>query len=282
MLITEMHVEFDIALDRISSLDRPDFKPHERDIYLNKAIMLYLKDNYYVDAAAKKGFETNQKVITALGNLHVKSPELQPGIAPVLLSNGRYELKLSSLGNNIGGRYFRYLYATKIVVEIIKDGCSQLCEIRLNQIDDLKLKYTEPSWQWCRVLANFGKSSAYAGTTTISGTTSSYYSETLLNSNLNLNNTLQSLYLDTTNSKGVSQFTISTAYISYIKYPNRVFAGGYNHIDNMSTSSSAQIHCDLDDSVHPKIVEIAANLAKLDIESQLVTKKGTDALSQDN
>jgi hypothetical protein len=79
------------------------------------------------------------------------------------------------------------------------------------------------------------------------------------------NDRLQSLYLDTTDSSGTQQFTASAACISYIKYPNRVFIGGYNHIDKHSVSAGTQIQCDIDEGFHQDIVQMAIQLALKDI-----------------
>ena len=87
------------------------------------------------------------------------------------------------------------------------------------------------------------------------------------------NDQLQSLYLDTTDMYGVSQFDVVNAYISYIKYPNRVFIGGYNHIDKHSTSTSLPIHCDIDEGFHQDIVEIAVKLASRDIMGGINTEQ---------
>ena len=77
------------------------------------------------------------------------------------------------------------------------------------------------------------------------------------------NDQLQSLYIDTTDINGVQQFDVVDACISYIKYPNRVFIGGYDHIDKQSTLTDPQIQFDIDEAFHEKIVRIAVDLARM-------------------
>ena len=113
MRIDQMHYNFELELDRVASNDRPDFMPWEIDEYLNKGISTFVKTRYSVSNKLKVGFETNQKRIDELSSLHIKSPELQPPIVPIDLGNGRYEVRLNNLGDNINGQYFRYLFEKK-------------------------------------------------------------------------------------------------------------------------------------------------------------------------
>ena len=240
MLIDEMHYRFDLTLDRVASQDRPDFYANEKDDYLNRAILKFVKDRYGADNEKKFGFETNQERISNLMTLHIKSPELQPGINPLALTNGLYEVRLSSL-------LYRYLFLTSAKVLIKKGECTKTIDYTSWQIDDRKTVFSDASFEWSRVLANFGKS-------TLSTTT---------------NKELPSLYFDTRNKKGVPQFTIETVYLNYIKYPNRVCLGTYKHIDDTSPSATTPVtHCDIDDGFHDEIVNIAVELAYKDIQDQ--------------
>ena len=91
-----------------------------------------------------------------------------------------------------------------------------------------------------------------------------------------------SLYLDTTDNMGVQQYNVVRAFISYIKYPNRVFIGGYDHIDKHSTSSTEPIHCDLDESFHDEIVRIAVNLSQSSVQDMQGYQISTKQVSDDN
>lgn len=274
MRIDQMHYNFKMELDRVASNDRPDLMPWEIDEYLNKAILKFVKLRYNYNDSIKSGFETNQERIEELSSLHIKSPELQPAIIPTYLGNGRYEFRLNDLGNNINGQYFRYLFLTKAIITVQKNNCTKKLDLIAWQIDDKKTAFNASSWNWNRVLGNFGKSlfptpptsNATIGDTmdytanliTGSGTTERYN-----------NDMLKSLYVDATNKYNEIEFDVVDAQISYIKFPNRVFIGGYNHIDKHSPSNSPQVHCDLDDSFHDEIVRLAVGLAQEDLQDQL-------------
>lgn len=241
MLIDEMHYVFELGLDRVASQDRPDMYPNEKDNYLNRAIIEFTKDRYgFVEANRKLGFETDQERISNLTNLHIKSPMVQPALVPIDLGNGHYEVRLSSLAH-------RYMYLTAAELKIRKGVCDKSLRHTAWQIDDLKTVYSDPSFDWGRVHANFGKSTN--------------------NSTSNIN--LGSIYFDTNNKHGVQEFEILQVCINYIKYPNRVCIGTYKHIDDQSADPLTAItHCDIDDIFHDEIVNIAVEMAFKDIQDQ--------------
>jgi hypothetical protein len=262
MRIDQMHYNFELGIDRVASNDRPDFMPWEIDEFLNSAIMEFLKSRYNFNQE-RRGFEVDQYRISELSNLHIKSPELQPAVTPVNLGNGLYEVRLDSLGNNINGQFFRYLFLTKAIITIRKGDCDKKITLNLHQTDDLKTVFNQPDWNWGQIHGMFGKSTV----TTIPvpvpapNTDSPDFTIDLLPTTRFNNDQLQSLYLDTTDVDGTQQYQVVNACISYIKYPNRVFVGGYDHIDLHSDSSSDPIHCDLDEAFHKDIVDIAVALA---------------------
>lgn len=271
MRIQEMHYKFDLWLDRVASNDRPDFMPWEKDDYINTAIWLFIKERYGIASQTVRGFETDEARIDQLKTLHIKSPELQPAITPINLGNGRYEFRLNSLGNNISGQYFRYLFLTDGVIKIRKDGCTKNIGLTQWQIDDDKTAFNASSWKWNRVLVNFGKSTfitppAQSPVTADSPdvTASLITNYNLINERYN-NDLLASIYVDSTNRNWVQEFEVVEACISYIKYPNRVFYGGYDHIDKQSVNTSEPIHCDLDEAFHDEIIRIAVHLAQGDV-----------------
>jgi len=69
MTIEEMHNEFDITLDKISSSSYQELEPWEKDFYLNEAQMRIIKQRYSGKNTYRKGFEENQKRIDDLKNL---------------------------------------------------------------------------------------------------------------------------------------------------------------------------------------------------------------------
>jgi hypothetical protein len=269
-----MHYGFLIELDRVAANDRPDMMPWEIDDYLNRAILKFIKTRYSFNDQTKRGFETDQSRIDSLGSLHIKSPELQPAVTPLIVGSGLYEMPLNTLGNNISGQYFRYMFLTKLRVLITKDNCLKTIDATPWQIDDSKTLYTQPSWKWGRVHSNFGKSSFVTTPNSNAGTLDSMdYTANIVTgtppNQRNNNDELKSVYLDTNNKLGKQEFEIVELYPSYIKRPNRVFIGGYNHIDGHSTNSSPAIHCDLDSAFHDEIVTLAVSLAAQDIQDQL-------------
>lgn len=237
MLIDEMHFRFNKGLDRVASQDRPDFYPNEIDDYLNRAILEFIKDRYGFNQK-KQGFETSQERISNLMNLHIKSPGPQPALTPTEISSGIYELQLSQLAY----RYFVLTYA-RVVIE--KNNCTHSIDATNWHIDDSKNMYNEPSYDWKRVHANFGKSTNTA----------------------TQNIDIPSIYFDCNDKNEVKKFNIKEVYVSYVKTPDRVCLGTYKHIDDQSPSAiSAIVHCDLDDSFHDEIVNIAIQMAQADIQ----------------
>lgn len=259
MNIESIHYEFKLRYDKLDSKDKPDLLPWQIDIFINRGIAKFMIEKYDIENPLKRGFETDQKRISQLSSLHIKSPELQPAITPINLGNGKYEVLLDALGNNISGQYFRYMFATKIEAIIRKKGCSKKVTVILHTSDSEKTSYSDGSWIWDRVLGSFGRSrfvfphpdhnlNRLDSTDTVAA---------LEFGNRYNNDKLSSLYLDTTNIYNVPQFDIDAVFVSYIKYPNRVFIGGYDHPDKLSTATSPPVHCDIDDLFHHRIIDIA-------------------------
>jgi hypothetical protein len=278
MRIEQMHYNFELGIDRVASNDRPDFMPWEIDEHLNNAIYKFLKDRYKINEQ-KEAFEVNQYRLSELSNLHIKSPELQPAIIPTSLGSGKYEVRLDNLGNNISGQYFRYLFLTKAEITIQKGLCTKKVRLKLYQSDDDKTFYDQPDWDWDVIHGSFGKSnfttlpeSSPVVDDKMDVTAIILDDPNLVTEKFN-NDRLQSLYLDTTNMKGVSQFDVVNACISYIKYPNRVFIGGYDHIDKHSDNTTLQIQCDIDEAFHQDIVDIAVKLASANIMGGINTEQ---------
>lgn len=272
MKIQQMHYNFKLELDRVDSLDRPDFYPWQVDEYLNKAILLFAKQRYKVDPRIRKGFETDQARISELANLHIKSPGLQPPVAPIKLSDGLYEVRLDDLGNDIDGQYFRYMYMTEAYVKARKDGCTKNIGLTLWQSDDDSTMYADPSWKWRRCLGQFGRSTVVHPHPDPNRDIDDEndFNADLNNNNRFSNDRIGSLFIRTkSNARNTEEFVPEQVYISYIKYPNRVFIGGYDTVDGLYKSNSRRVHCDLDEAFHDEIVRLAVQLAREDIQDQL-------------
>ena len=254
MLIDEMHYEFDLRLDRVSSQDRPDFYDNEKDSYFNRAIDSFVKDAYGSDNPKKAGFETSQEKISNLMTLHIKYP-VQPTITPVSHGNGLYEIRLRDLA-------FTYLFLTSARVTIEKDDCTKTIDHKNWQIDDRKNTFNEPSFDWGRVHANFGRSSLGSL----------------------VNEDLYSIYFDATNYNDVPQFSITSIQLNYIKIPDRVCLGTYIHIDDKVTvgpATSALVNCDIHENFHDEIVEVAVMYAFKDIQDQFGYQASQQTIKED-
>lgn len=284
MRIDQMHYNFDLEVDRIASNANPYFAPWEKDEYLNKAIWKFLKDRYKIDPRTKKGFETDQSRISQLATLHIKSPELQPAVEATKLDNGIYEVNLDLLGDDINGQFFRYLFLTNGYIKARKGNCETYIDITQWQSDDDVTIYTDSSWTWRRVTANFGKST-YNHPVIDQNVVRDDSNDTTALLDVNnrySNDKSMSLYFNTLTKYFEEEFEVLEVYLSYIKYPNRVFIGGYDHIDTLSRSDSPQIHCDIDDGFHDEIVRIAARLALGDIQDQLGLQIGLQKTLEDS
>jgi len=269
MLIDEMHYEFKLLFNNIDSQDDRILEKWEIDQYLNMAIRLKFIEKYVPSKLNKNSFESVQKRISELETLHIKSPEKQPGLVPFNLGGGRYELMMDSLGNNVNTEYYRVAFPTKIYLDISKNGCvSKMIEGQIVEIDDRKTKYTEPSFKWKRASCNFGMST-YKFPHTTSSIGDPDFTINLFPSSRFNHDKLNSLYIDTNDMNNVSQFKVDKVYVSYLRYPNRVFSGGYDHIDQYSNDTDAQIHCDLPEWLHSEIIRSAVKLAKTASLNQL-------------
>lgn len=263
-----MHYEFDLEMDRVSSHDRPYFTPWEKDSYLNKAIFKFLKDRYGYDNRIKRGFETDQARISQLSSLHIKSPELQPPVRPEQLRDGYYELRLNSLGEDINGQFFRYLYLTDITVLARKGACTKYIGASLKQTDDMDTVYNVASWKWRRCPVQLGRSNFIHphpdGNPGILDEND--FNAKLIHRNRYNNDELSSIFFYTYNLDKEVEFEIEEAYVSYIKYPNKVFIGGYDTLDGLYKSTSNPVNCDIDDAFHDEIVRLAVQYARQDVQ----------------
>ena len=235
MIILGMHAQFDLEVDRIASGNSPDFNRREKDDYINKAIWIFVNLGY--DPKKTKpsgGFETRQFNIDALRTLLIKFPTEQPALVPTEFERGIWELPLSTLE-------YEYLHFIRGQASIVKNNCKKLVSFDLLEHDDDYTNYNKPSYKWGRIITRFGKSS-FSPTTP-------------------LNKEKGSIYFETAN-----EFDIENVRIEYLKYPDKVFVGGYNEINGVYSSTDATVDCDIDSAYHPEIVSIAAREAMRDIQ----------------
>jgi hypothetical protein len=69
MDISQMHIAFDLLLDKVNSLQYPSFLPEEKDFFFNQAIRKFVKTRYSGVNSKREGFEQSQKRIDDLRTL---------------------------------------------------------------------------------------------------------------------------------------------------------------------------------------------------------------------
>jgi hypothetical protein len=69
MTISEMHTAFSLLLDKVNSLQYPNFLPEEIDFFLNQAIRKFVRTRYSGMNPKREGFEQSQKRIDDLRTL---------------------------------------------------------------------------------------------------------------------------------------------------------------------------------------------------------------------
>lgn len=227
-----MHYSFRGAVDKIHGLTNDDFVPAQIDWLLNLAQLIEIKKRYMPHNLVRKGFEGSQKRIDDLVVLHVKSPQKQPGITPTLLpdsflDNNVYECKLEDLE-------FQYMFLTGLRASISNSSCSK--DIGLDQIEEDDLSeglinsFKRPDFNWGKCLFTIDASSE---NTDAPG----------------------SIYIYS------GDFSVTKVFPSYLRYPRKVFIGGYDSLDGAYEAADAAVSCELPEIIHDNIVNTAAELA---------------------
>jgi hypothetical protein len=229
MNIREMHFDFLLKLDKISTQYREGFNPADIDWLLNEAQRVFINRRYSINNNHKRGFEATQKRIDDLSAIHIKYP-VQPEMS-LTEHSGVYELPLSELEYN-------YLHMTRGEVQVIEEYCDpSWAVIKLVQSDDLshalKNPYTSSSKE--EILANFGKSS-------------------------DITEVGVSLYLYPS-----GYYSLGNIKLEYLREPLRMSLGGYINLDGDLESPQ---NCELSNITHPEIVDIAVDIAAGITENQ--------------
>lgn len=229
--VSQLHYEFKQELDKVDTSTRPDFLPHQVDIYLNKGIRGWFKDQYDTKRDGR-GFELSEKQIQKLADFHVLSPQVQAGIIPTLVATNIYEINLSDLDEDIA-------FITKVTVDIAKDGCEvENRRAVFYPTNNTPNFYKRSSWKWRAVYYSVGGS---------------------LGSGSNIN---RSIFIDTN-----GEFEVSMVYVSYLRWPKEVYFGGYNHINQQAAyqSPNPPINSDVDYFYKDDIIHYAVEQTKMDI-----------------
>lgn len=225
-----MHVGFRLAIDKVNSFTADDFNPAQIDWLLNLAQLIEVDKRYTPMNSSRQGMEVSQKRIDDLSSLHVRSPQDQPGLTPVLngtiLDNNVFECPISSFSYN-------YKDLTGLRADVSLGGCVKMIGLTEVQEDDLNEAlinaHTKPDFKWRTALFSISKSSSTSGS--------------------------PSIYVY------AGDFTVDTLYPSYIKTPRNVFFSGYDSLDGAYVAAGAQVNSELPESIHRNVVDTAVELA---------------------
>lgn len=230
MTIQELHYDFKLKLDKVDSQQKRNLKDWEVDWFLNDAIQVFLNQVVGGNNIRLTGFEEEQRRYDDIRTLVIKSPSsLQPPVSVLTINSNLYELPLASLAKD-------YYQLIRLRVDISKTGCANknvgVTQVQHDDLDEAYLSpFSRPSFIWGDVLTTYGAST---------------------------NNTNKgSIFFYTDN------FSVIQAYPEYIKRPNRVHIGTYTDLNGNNTITQ----CDLPDTTHPRIVDLAVDIATGVIQS---------------
>lgn len=238
MTVQELHYDFKLKLDKVDSQQKRNLKDWEVDWFLNDAIQVFLNQVVGGNNIRLTGFEQEQRRIDDVRTLVIKSPSsLQPGLPLITINTSLYELPLSSLGivNNV--KLYDYYQLIRLRIDISKPGCANknigVTQVQHDDLDEAYLSpFSQPSFEWGDVLTVFGAST--------NGSDEG------------------SIFFYTNN------FNVISAYPEYIKRPNRISIGSYINIDG---TPGTVVQCDLPETTHPRITDLAVDIATGVIQS---------------
>ena len=233
MTITEMVYDFKLKLDKVDTEQKRNLKDWEVDWLLNDAIQVFLNQVVGGNNIRLTGFEEEQRRIDDVRTLVIKSPSsLQPVIAPItIITNQEYELPLADLA-------FDYYQLIRLRVDLAKTGCSPknigVTQVQHDDLNEALLSpFHKPDFTWGKVLTTYGSSTSGVNDGSI------YF------------------YTD--------GFSITGCYPDYIKEPNKVWIGTYTPLNGITPSGP--VNCDLPEQVHPRISDLAVDIATGIIQS---------------
>lgn len=223
MTALEMKYEFLLKADEIGILSNKSFTDAEIDWLLNDAQLELIRTRLNQNNARGKGLEEDQKRMEDIKNIVIRYSEQPEVVLTYHPDVHTYELDLGALT-------YRYYYFLSGRVTQHKNNCNYNAVMRRirshNFEDSLKDPFNTSSEE--EVLINFGRNSQGNGS---------------------------AIYLYPS-----PNYTLSTARISYIKYPKRIHQGTYINLDNTAVPAT---DCELAEIVHPEIVNIAVQKASM-------------------
>lgn len=143
MNITQAHIEFREALDRLDSSNFPDFQPEQVDYILNEAYNRFIKERYTGNNPARTGAELTQKRIDDLRDLIITS---FASTSLNTIETNVYNISLNSLytdENRTSSATTQYMFYFRGRVKVSSTTCgSNYVPIKIydhNEIDEIIL-----------------------------------------------------------------------------------------------------------------------------------------------
>lgn len=138
--VNKLHHEFKLSVDKVDSLNSPNFLPNEIDALLWRGIKKWFLDTVKLN-------ESHSEITNKLMPFRVLKE-----VVAFTNNNGVYEVDLT----NLQGTFHT---VTKLEVTISKNGCEKTCTSYHMRDNDLDTKYNDPSYDWCRVPYKTGSGS---------------------------------------------------------------------------------------------------------------------------
>jgi hypothetical protein len=245
MTVEEQHIDFKRKLNKVDSQNFRNFRPEEIDLYLNEGQELFVKKRINRNNIYKLGFETIQKRVEDLRDVHIKfeNDTAQP-LSTTKINDNVYRFNLEDLG--LVNNRLKYLYKTRVSFKGTKALCKDVVLDGIqSQTDDLneilKSDFYSPSFEWREVPFVFSEKYLYA------------YSD--------------------------GSFSINTLSLDYIKRPVKIANPnavkdsvgtiiGYNYPNG---TPAVQTDCELQSMyVSSEIVDEAVRLAMIDLGDQRI------------
>lgn len=130
--VNKLHHELKLSIDKVDSLNSPNFLPNEIDALLWRGIKKWFLDTVKLN-------ESHSEITNKLTPFRVLKEEV-----PFTNNNGTYEVDLSSIQNT-------FHTITKLEVTISDGLCEKNCTSYPMRDNDLDTTYNGPSYDWCRV-----------------------------------------------------------------------------------------------------------------------------------
>lgn len=90
MIVSQMHLEFKMGVDKADSLNSPNFLPEEIDLYLSEAQEQFIEQRTYGSNMQDLGLEESQKRVTDIQSLITSSNITPQATTSLNKPNGKY------------------------------------------------------------------------------------------------------------------------------------------------------------------------------------------------